>query len=57
VEGLVTSDEEVCMLMLNREAWRVRLKLIVKVNKQLDTCKREESKMIRRDKTTLLLFS
>ena len=38
------------MLMLDREAWRVRLKLIVKVNKQLDTSKREESK-IRRDKT------
>ena len=50
VEGLVTSDEEVRMLMLDREAWRVRLKLIVKVNKQLDTSKREESK-IRRDKT------
>jgi hypothetical protein len=50
VEGLVTSDEDVRKLMLDREAWRIRLKLIVQVNKQLDSSKREDSK-IRRDKT------
>jgi hypothetical protein len=36
VDGLVTSDEEVCKLMLDKEAWRSsRIKMIVRsCNKQ-----------------------
>jgi hypothetical protein len=36
VDGLVTSDEIVHNLMLNREAWRSRIKMIVAVNKEVD---------------------
>jgi hypothetical protein len=34
VDGLVTSDKEVHKLMLDREAWRSRIKLIVAANKE-----------------------
>jgi hypothetical protein len=50
VEELVTSDEEVRKLMLDRETWRSRIKLIVAKNKEVDSSKREDSK-IRRIKT------
>jgi hypothetical protein len=50
VEGLVTSDEEVRKLMLDREEWRSRIKMRVAVNKEIDSSKREDSK-IRRFKT------
>jgi hypothetical protein len=33
LDGLVTSDEEVRKLMLDREAWRSRIKIIVAANK------------------------
>jgi hypothetical protein len=33
VDGLVTSDKEVRKLMLDREAWRSRIKIIVTANK------------------------
>jgi hypothetical protein len=45
VEGLVTSDEEVHKLMLDREAWRSRIKLIVAASKEVDSIKREDSKI------------
>jgi hypothetical protein len=32
VDGLVTSDEEVRKLILDREAWRSRIKMIVAAN-------------------------
>jgi hypothetical protein len=47
VGGLVTSDEEVRELMLDREAWRSRIKMIVAANKEVDSSKREESKIRR----------
>jgi hypothetical protein len=50
VEGLVTSDEEVHKLMLDREAWRSRIKMIVVANKEVDSSYREDSK-IRRNNT------
>jgi hypothetical protein len=50
VDGLVTSDEEVRKLMLDREAWRSRIKMIVVANKEVDSSKREDRK-IRRIKT------
>jgi hypothetical protein len=59
VEGLVTSDEEVRKLIMDREQWRSRIKMIVAANKQVDSSKREDSKF-RRIKTRsaiLLLFS
>jgi hypothetical protein len=34
VDGLVTSDKEVHKLMLDREAWRSRIKMIVAANKE-----------------------
>jgi hypothetical protein len=37
-------------LMLDREAWRSRIKMILAVNKVVDSSKREDSK-IRRVKT------
>ena len=36
VEGLVTSDEEVRKLMLDREEWRSKIKVIVAVNKEVE---------------------
>jgi flagellar biosynthesis regulator FlbT len=45
VEGLVTNDEEVRKLMLDREAWRSRMKMIVAANKEVDSIKSEESKI------------
>jgi hypothetical protein len=50
VDGLVTSDKEVRKLMLDRDAWRSRIKIIVAVNKEVDSSKREDRK-IRRIKT------
>jgi hypothetical protein len=49
VDELVTSDEEVRKLMLDREAWRSRIKMIVAVNKELLDCtsKREDRKIMR----------
>jgi hypothetical protein len=45
VEELVTSDEEVRKLMLDWEAWRSRMKMIVAANKEIDSSKREDSKI------------
>jgi hypothetical protein len=47
VEGLVTRDEEVRELMLDREEWRSRIKMIVAANKEVDSSKREDSKIRR----------
>jgi hypothetical protein len=47
VEELVTSDEEVRKLMLDREAWRSRIKMVVAKNKEVDSSKREESSIRR----------
>jgi hypothetical protein len=44
VDGLVTSDVEVSKLMLDREAWRGRIMLIVAKNKEVDSIKREDRK-------------
>jgi hypothetical protein len=41
VDGLVTSDEEERKLMLDREAWRSRIKMIVAANKKVDTSRKE----------------
>jgi hypothetical protein len=43
VEGLVISDEEVRKLMLDREAWRSRIKMIVAGNEEVDSSKRSAS--------------
>jgi hypothetical protein len=51
VDGLVTSDEEVRKLMLEREAWRSRIKMTVAANKEVHSSRREDSK-ISRIKTT-----
>jgi hypothetical protein len=45
VDGLVTSDEEVRKQMLDREAWRSRIKMIAAVNKEVDSSKREDRKI------------
>jgi hypothetical protein len=45
VDGLVTSDEEVRKLVLDREAWRSRIKMIVAVNKEVDSSTREDRKI------------
>jgi hypothetical protein len=45
VNGLVTGDEEVRKLMLDREAWRSRIKMIVAANKEVDSDKREDRKI------------
>jgi hypothetical protein len=37
--------DEVRKLMLDREAWRSRIKLIVAVNKEVDSSKREDKKI------------
>jgi hypothetical protein len=50
VDGQATSDEEVRKLMLDREAWRSRIKIIAAANKEEDSRKREEIE-IRRVKT------
>jgi hypothetical protein len=50
VDGLVASDEEARKLMLDREAWRSRIKLIVALNNEVDSSKRENRK-IKCDKT------
>jgi hypothetical protein len=42
VDGLVASDEEVLKLMLDREAWQSRIKMIVAASKDVDSSKREE---------------
>jgi hypothetical protein len=42
VEGLVTSDEGVRKLMLDRVEWRSRIKMIVAANKEVDSSKRED---------------
>jgi hypothetical protein len=42
VDGQVTSDVEVSKLMLDREAWRSRIKMIVAKNKEVDSIKRED---------------
>jgi hypothetical protein len=47
VEGLVTSDEEVHKLMLDRKEWRSKIKMIVAVNKEVDSSKRGNSKIRR----------
>jgi hypothetical protein len=47
VDGLVTSDEEVRKPMLDREAWRSRIKMIVAAKKEVDSGKREDSKIRR----------
>jgi hypothetical protein len=36
-DGLVTSDKEVRKLMLDREEWRSRIKMIVAANKEVDS--------------------
>jgi hypothetical protein len=46
----VDGDEEVRKLMLNREAWRSRIKMIVAENEEVDSSKIEDSR-IRHDKT------
>jgi hypothetical protein len=51
VDGPVTSDEEVRMLMSNREAWWSRIKMIVAANKEVDSTSKREDRKIRRDKT------
>jgi hypothetical protein len=52
VDGLVTSAEEVRKLMLDREAWRSRIKRIVAANKEVYSSKRKGDRKIRRIKTT-----
>jgi hypothetical protein len=47
VEGLLTSDEEVHKLMLDREEWRSKIKMIVAASKEVDSSKRENSKIRR----------
>jgi hypothetical protein len=45
VDGPVISDEEVRKLILDREAWRSRIKMIVAKKKEVDsTSKREDRK-------------
>jgi hypothetical protein len=51
VDGLVTSDEKVRKLMLDREAWRRRINMIVAANKEEDFRNRKNNGVIRRRKT------
>jgi hypothetical protein len=37
MDGLVTNDEEVHKLMLDREAWRSRIKMKVAADKEVDS--------------------
>jgi hypothetical protein len=55
VDGLVTRDEAVQKLMLDRQAWRSRIKMIVAANKEIASTKREDSK-IRLGKTRSDIF-
>jgi hypothetical protein len=48
MDGLVTSDEEVCKLMLDREAWRSMIKMLV--NKEVGSSSKREDSKIRRGK-------
>jgi hypothetical protein len=57
VDGLVTSDEEVHKLTLDREASRSRIKMIVAKNKEVDSSKREDRKTRRRFLSYLLIVS
>jgi hypothetical protein len=58
VDGLATSDEEVRKLMLDREAWRSRIKMIVAANREVDSSKSEDRKLgALKLKVLLLLFS
>jgi hypothetical protein len=52
VDGLVTSDEEVRKLILDREAWRSRIKMIKAANKVVDSTSKREDRKIRRGKTS-----
>jgi hypothetical protein len=45
VEGVVTSDDEVRKLMLDRGEWRSKIKMIVAANKEEDSSKREHRKI------------
>jgi hypothetical protein len=44
VDALVTSGEEMHKLMLDREAWRSKIKMIVAESKEVDASKREDRK-------------
>jgi hypothetical protein len=55
VDGLVTGDEEVRRLMLDREAWRNRIKMIKAANKEVDSSKRADRKSRRTLKLELPL--
>jgi hypothetical protein len=58
VDGLVTNDEEVRTLMLDRDASRIRIKMIVAASKEVDSSKREERKLdALKLEVLLLLFS
>jgi hypothetical protein len=59
VDGPVTSDEEVRKLMLDREAWRSRIKMIVAANKKVDSTSKEKIEKLGALKleVLLLLFS
>jgi hypothetical protein len=54
VDKLIASDEEVCKLMLDRKAWRSRIKMIAAANKEVDFSKRKDSK-IRHGKTRIVI--
>jgi hypothetical protein len=56
VDGLVTSDEEVRKLMLDREEWRSRIRMIVAVNKEVGSSKRVKLSALILE-VLLLLFS
>jgi hypothetical protein len=56
VDGVVTSDEEVRKLMLDKEAWRSRIKIIVDANKEVDSSMKEKLGAIKPEEL-LLLFS
>jgi hypothetical protein len=45
LDGLVTSDEGVRKVMLDREEWRSKIKMIVAVNNEVDSSKREDRKI------------
>jgi thiamine biosynthesis lipoprotein ApbE len=55
VEELVTCDEEVRKLMLDREEWRSRIEMIVAANKEVDSSKREDSKIRRINTRTAIV--
>jgi hypothetical protein len=45
VDGLITSDEDVRKLTLDREEWRSGINIMVAANKEVDSGKREDSKI------------